>query len=601
MKRTCFAVLASAAFSVFALLPFAGSAQDGAAFDKTTARLEKGGVSFAYTDGAAINVMVDQMVDSFAKILTPEDSEAQALPEEDVKKILGVVKKAVGDLGLKSVVGVGTSVKKNGDYYRIREFACAPEATRKGLFWDLIGAPAKGPAPELKLVSPKSAIACSSRFEPGKLYAFLDKILRDALDEDTMAIIDQQISNLASSGIQPDKLLDCISGFTAYIDGREFTQEDLAKIMEAGENDEEANPVDNIAGIVPNFAIILTTKSDLCWKALTNFLSQISPDIVQDDKIVPAKGFAIFQAGSYLVVTNEEAAVRDRIAGKGSDLTANAEFAKMLKLMPADFYGFSWVSEDYFKTIASFTSVMQGVAGEVLGDSVPATDPSMLFLEGFHSALATLSLDADGMMTTSVTPDLQIALLNSSTLVGIVSGLLPYAGPFTKILVQTLNNVGGNSDEESIEQLNRQFSANAAFAMLQDSESVPADALIAFNVDEESGELLFAKWNDGKEDFVAMDGGDIGSAELPFFFLNSPADAAKAEKPEEVVVFYEDPGDFFDGIFVALGDGSVKFLEGNFMDHAEALEAIANTFGFSEKAASDLVKKGKAIDALLGD
>ena len=155
--------------------------------------------------------------------------------------------------------------------------------------------------------------------------------------------------------------------------------------------------------------------------------------------------------------------------------------------------------------------------------------------------------------------------------------------------------------KENIEQLNRQFSANAALALLQDSESVPADALIAFNVDEESGELLFAKWSDGKEDFIAMDGGDIGAAEHPFVLLKSPADAAKAENPEEVVVFYEDPDDFYDGIFVAFGDGSVKFLEGNFMDHAEALEAIANTFGFSEKAASDLVTKGKAIDALLGD
>ena len=95
--------------------------------------------------------------------------------------------------------------------------------------------------------------------------------------------------------------------------------------------------------------------------------------------------------------------------------------------------------------------------------------------------------------------------------------------------------------------------------------------------------------------------GDIGSAELPFVLLNSPGDAAKAENPEDVVVFYEDPGDFYDGIFVAFGDGSVKFLEGNFMDHAEALEAIANTFGLSEKAASDLVKKGKAIDELLGN
>ena len=600
MKRSILAFLASAAVSLLALLPFAGSAQDGAAFDKTTARLEKGGVSFAYTDGAAINVMVDQMVDSFAKVLLPEDPEMQAIPVEDVKEILGIVKSAIGDLGLKSVIGSGVSVKKNGDYYRIRDFACAPEAGRKGLFWDLIGAPAKGPAPELKLASPKSAIACSSRFEPGKLYAFIDKLLRDALDEDTMAVIDQQISDLASSGIQPDKLLDCISGFTAYIDGREFTQDDLAKIMEAGEDDEEANPADNIAGIVPNFAIILTTKSDLCWKALSNFLSKINPDIVQDDKIVPAKGFAVFQAGNYLVATNEEAAVRDRIAGKGADLTSNAEFAKMLKLMPADFYGYSWVSEDYFKTVASFTSVMQSLAGDLI--DTPAADPSMFFLEGFHSALATLSLDADGMMTTSVTPDLQIALLNSGTLAGIVSGILPYAGPIAKIVFQALNDVGGSSDAD-VEQFERQIHSQAAFALLQeaDADAFPTGSLLAFNLDDETGEIVFAKWNDGKEDFVAIDGGDLGVVDLPFVFLTSPKAAAKAEKPEETVVFYEDPGDFFDGIFVAFGDGSVKFLEGNFMDHAEAMEAVANTFGLSEKTAAELVKKGAAIDALLGD
>ena len=82
--------------------------------------------------------------------------------------------------------------------------------------------------------------------------------------------------------------------------------------------------------------------------------------------------------------------------------------------------------------------------------------------------------------------------------------------------------------------------------------------------------------------------------------MSAVVTARAFKRAEEVGVFYEDPGDFYDGIFVAFGDGSVKFLEGNFMDHAEALEAIANTFGFSEKAASDLVKKGKAIDALLG-
>ena len=45
----------------------------------------------------------------------------------------------------------------------------------------------------------------------------------------------------------------------------------------------------------------------------------------------------------------------------------------------------------------------------------------------------------------------------------------------------------------------------------------------------------------------------------------------------------------------------MKFLEGDFDDHAEALEAAANTFGLSDKAASDLIKKGAAIDKLLDE
>ena len=585
MKRTLFAFLASAAFSVLALFPLAGHAQDSAAFDKTTARLEKGGVTFAYTDGAAINQMFDQMVDSFASIL-PDDPE--------IKKLLDVAKSAIGDLGQKSILGCGTSVKKNGEYYRIRDFQYAPEAGRKGLAWELLGGPAsaKGPAPELKLTSPKSAMAFATRFEPGKLYAFLDKTLRAALDEDTMAMIDQQISDLHSSGIQPDKLLDCISGVTFYFDEREFKSEDFAKVAE------EEDGADNLAGVVPNFALILTTKSDLCWKALANFLSKSSPEIVQEDKIVPAKGFAIFQAGNYLVVTNEEAAVRDRIAGKGANLSSNAEFAKMIKLMPADYIMFSWVSETYFKTLSSLTAAMQEVAGDVIGGAVPApTDPSVLFAKGFPTALATVSLDAEGLMTTSATTDLQIALLDSGTLAGLVSGILPYAGPIAKLVADTISASG--SDDVDIEQLTRQFQAQAALSMLGE-EDIPTDGLIAFALGED-GELIFAKWNDGKEDFVGINGEDMGSTELPFIIVNSPKAAAKADKPEETVVFYEDPDNCVDGIFVAFGDGSVKFLEGNFVDHAEAMEAAANTFGLSEKAAAELLKKGEAVDKIFGN
>ena len=86
-----------------------------------------------------------------------------------------------------------------------------------------------------------------------------------------------------------------------------------------------------------------------------------------------------------------------------------------------------------------------------------------------------------------------------------------------------------------------------------------------------------------------------------FTFLTSPEAAAKADNPEETIVFYEDPNDFFDGIFVVFGDGSVKFLEGDFEDHAEAMEAAANTFGLSDKTAADLLKKAAAIDKIMED
>ena len=77
--------------------------------------------------------------------------------------------------------------------------------------------------------------------------------------------------------------------------------------------------------------------------------------------------------------------------------------------------------------------------------------------------------------------------------------------------------------------------------------------------------------------------------------------AAKADKPEETVVFYEDPNEFFDGIFVVFGDGSVKYLEGDFDNHVEAMEAAANTFDLSDKVAADLLKKAAEIDKIFED
>ena len=596
MKHSKLAWIAAVAFSVLAAVSFVGCGKEEAtkaeasagaaatsgsvAFDKTTARLEKGGISYAFTDGAAATQMIDKMFDSFT-VLVPAD-----VPE--AKKILDAIHDFTNELGLKSFLGSGISVKKNGDYYRCIDFEYAPE--RKGLFWDLIGtAVSNGPAPELKLTSPKSAVAATAKFEPGALYSFIDKKLRATLDEETMAVVDQQISGLNSQGIQPDKLLDCISGLTFYVEGREFKEEDMQGIL-AGED-----PQARIMELVPKFGFVISTKSDLCWKALENFISQASPELVKDGRIVPVEGIAIFQSGNYLIATNDEAAIRDRTAGKGSDLNANPEFAKMLALMPRDFSGFSWVSEDYIKMIASLSGVIGQVAGGVTGGAVPATDPTTIFGKDFHSALVTSKIDAEGLTFTTITSDLQIALLNSGTVAGTISGFLPFIGPVAKGVMDNINN----SDEDNIERLNRQFGANAALTMLKEAK-IPESSCVFFAVAEDGSGAVFAKWDAEKAEIVPV--GEAGEVEeFPYVVLASPEAAAKAGNPEETVVFYEDPNDFFDGIFFVFGDGSVKFLEGNFDDHAEAMEAAANTFGLSDKAAADLLKKAAAIDKIFED
>ncbi len=312
---------------------------------------------------------------------------------------------------------------------------------------------------------------------------------------------------------------------------------------------------------------------------------------MQDGKIVPLEGFAIFQAGNYLVATNDEAAVRDRIAGKGSDLTANAEFAKMLALAGKDFSGFSFVSEDYYKMIASMTKVFGALAGAVVGDAVPATDPSLALMKDLHSALWTAQVDPEGLVFTTITSDLQIALLNSGTVAGVVSGFLPYVGPIAQSVMKAMEN----SDNGGADTLERQTQSQAAFVLLHDA-TVPADTVF-FSLDDE-GNFAFVKRDAEGDAFVPANEAAEDVEDFPFVFLTTPDAASKAENPEEVVVFYEDPTEFVDGIFVVFGDGSVKFLDGDFDDHAEALEAAANTFGLSDKAAADLIKKGAAIDKM---
>ena len=580
MKHSGFAWIAAISLSVLAALPFSASAQDSnPVFDKTTARLEKGGIAYSFTDGASAYKMVEQMFDSFEGLIPEGVPEAKTIFD-------GIRAFAGSEFGLKTFLGSGTSVKKTGDYYRCIDFEYAPE--HKGLFWDMFGATvSKGPAAELKLTSPKSAIAFSGKMEPGALYAFIDKKLRSMLSEDDMAVVDQQISDLASAGIQPDKLLESISGITFYMEGREFKEEDLQGLMEG----EEEDPAAGISKLVPKFALIFTTKSDICWKALENFLSQNVPDIVQEGKIVPLEGFAVFQAGNYLVATNDEAAVRDRIAGKGSDLTSNAEFAKMAALASKDFSGFSWVSEDYYKMIVSLTKVFGALAGEVVGGAVPATDPSISIIQNLHAGLWTAQVDPEGLVFNTITSDLQVALMNSGTVAGVVSGILPCLGPVAQAVIKSINE--NDDDDFDTDTLERQIQSSAAFTMLKEA-TVPADTV--FFALSEDGELAFVKWDAAEEMFAPATEGAEDIDDFPFVFVTTPDAASKAENPEETVVFYEDPTEFVDGIFVVFGDGSVKFLEGDFDDHAEALEAAANTFGLSDKAAADLIKKGAAID-----
>ena len=574
MKHSGFAWIAAFSLSVLAALPFNAAAQDSnPVFDKTTARLEKGGIAYSFTDGASAYKMVDQMFDSFEG-LVPE-----GVPQ--AKQIFDGIREFAGsEFGLKTFLGSGTSVKKTGDYYRCIDFEYAPE--HKGLFWDMFGATAsKGPAAELKLTSPKSAIAFSGKMEPGALYAFIDKKLRSLLSEEDMAVVDQRISDLASAGIQPDKLLECLSGITFYVEGREYKQEDLQGLSE------EEDPTAGIVKLVPKFAFIFTTKSDICWKALENFLSQNSPELVQDGKIVPLEGFAVFQDGNYLVATNDEAAVRDRIAGKGSDLTSNAEFAKMAALASKDFSGFSWVSDDYYKMLMSITKVFGAFAGDIMD----GTDPSIAFIQNLHAGLWTAQVDAEGLVFNTITSDLQVALMNSGTVAGVVSGILPCLGPVAQAVMKSIND----DDDSSADNMERQIQSSVAFAMLKEA-TVPADAV--FFALGEDGELAFVKWDKEEEMFAPATEGAEDIDDFPFVFVTTPDAASKAENPEEVVVFYEDPTEFVDGLFFVFGDGSVKFLDGDFDDHAEALEAAANTFGLSDKAAADLIKKGAAIDKL---
>ena len=588
MKHKGLACLAAVAISALAALPFTGRAQDSATlFHKTTSRLEQGGITYSYTNGAATYKMVEMMFDSVEAVL-PENPQ--------MKEILNVVRTSFDELGFQAILGTGTSIKETGDYYRCIDFEYAPKADRKGLIWDLLGSAtaSNGAAPELKLTSPKSAIAVSFRMEPGAAYTYIDKKLRDLLPEEIIDEIDQQLSALNDSGIQPDKLLKSISGITFYVDSVEEDGK-LAKFIEEADDLEEDEIQDRIMDALPHFAFIFTTKNDLCWKALNNFISQADPDMVKDERIVPVKGLAVFQAGNYLVVTNEEADLRKRIDGKGTDLNSNAEFAKMLELVSKDFSNFAWVSEDYFTSITNIVKMVQRSTDEDISDVSP-----FMFEGGMHSALGVAQFNADGILSTTITSDLQIALLDSKTIPGVIAGMLPYFGPVVKVLLQFADEDdfdfgfgNGNDDMDAAIRGARMILAQSALEQLKGAKA-PAGTVF-FAIGEESP--VFVKWNAADESFENVPE-DSEEDEFPYVFVTAPADAAKADTPSETVVFFEDPTENADGVHFVFGDDSIQFLEGDFDTYSEAAEAAVNSFDISDDAAAKLLKKAADVDKM---
>lgn len=592
MKHKGLACLAAVAISAFAALPFTGRAEDSAAvFEKTTSKLEQGGITFSYTNGEVAYTMVDKMFDGITALI-PEESEGQ----EIVKFLHGVF----DELGLKSVIGEGTSVKKVGEYYRCRNFMYAPKSGRKGLLWDLAGASvaSKGPAPELKLTAPESAFALSVKVEPAAAYKYVLKKLAEELDEEEMDGIEQQIDSLKDNGVDVEKLVESISGVTFYCEPFDLQNGKFKEIIDDAQNEDldEEEMIPRVLEAMPRTALIITTKNDLCWKTLKDAVSEAAPEIVQDDKIVPVEGIAIFQAGNYLIATNEEAAIRKRIAGNGTDLTSNKEFAEMLKLADKDFTNFVWVSKEYFKSIKSSFDQLKSLSDEFEDDKFAG----FAALYDLNSALCTVNISADGILTDSITSDLQVALLDSETLPGVVAGLLPYAGPIAKIVAEIVDEMDDDDDDDDDMDMDaailgaRKLVASIALERLKESK-VPANTVF-FTLGED--DLVYAKWNASEETFDTIPE-DTEEEEFPYVFVNSPSAAAKADKPDETVIFFEDPMENSDGIYFVFGDESVKFLEGDFESYSEAAEAAVNSFDISDDIAKKLLKRAAAIDEML--
>ena len=146
--------------------------------------------------------------------------------------------------------------------------------------------------------------------------------------------------------------------------------------------------------------------------------------------------------------------------------------------------------------------------------------------------------------------------------------------------------------------LGRQIRVLAGLTMLK-STVIPQGERIFFTIAKKGSGAAFIKWDETNREFVTV--GETDETEFPYIVINSPEAAARVSNPKEIIIFCEDPADFSDGIFFAFGDGSVKFLEGDFDNHVQAINAAIKAFGITEKASADILKKAAAIDAIFVD
>ena len=138
----------------------------------------------------------------------------------------------------------------------------------------------------------------------------------------------------------------------------------------------------------------------------------------------------------------------------------------------------------------------------------------------------------------------------------------------------------------------RKTNATLAFSLLK-SANIPTGSCIYFAIAKDHRHLDFAKED---EDGRLVTVGETDGTNFPYALLVSPKNTPQSAKPEETIVFYEDPMEFFDGVLIAFANGNIEYLEGNFWTHADVMKAAARTFEFSAGTAAELQRKVTAFD-----